>query len=127
MSNFTPWEDVNKRRYQKQEKRTSKLPGARPQVNSGRIWSSLRDNKLKSFIGLLLIDNKDTEDGSFRFLKTKWLELRRDANRTPPGCHPCLQVDIQDISLMVVESELWQDIEKYVLELESRLMDLEDE
>jgi hypothetical protein len=121
----TPWERAKISRSVQQERRTSNMPGARSQINSGRIWSSLRDNKLDTFVGMLLIDNKDTESESYRLVREKWLELRRDANRTPPGCHPALQVDIQDVHLMIFEVGLWDALMKYVIDLETRLMELE--
>lgn len=105
------------------------MKGARPQVNSGRIWSSLRDNKLRSFIGLFLIDNKtheNPEKRSYRIEYQEWLQLRRDAQRTPPGCLPALQIDLQEIHLLTIELETWEDVERYVIELETRIRELEE-
>jgi hypothetical protein len=119
----SPWERSLKSRSKQQEERTAKMPGARPQVNSGRIWSSLRDNKLTSFIGMFLIDNKthdDLEKQSYRIDYNEWKSLRRDANRTPPGCLPALQIDLQDISLFVIELSTWEEIQRYVMNLETR-------
>lgn len=120
----TPWERATKSKSKLQEERTSRMKGARPQVNSGRIWSSLRDNKLTSFIGLFLIDNKthdDPEKRSYTIKYDEWKDLRRDANRTPPGCMPALQVDIQDVSLLVIEVGAWEEIQRYVLDIETKL------
>jgi hypothetical protein len=114
----TPWERAKQQRYEKQERRTGKMPGARPQVNSGRIWSSLRDARIDSFIGRLLIDNKSTENKSYSISRDDWLALKRDANRTPPGCLPALQIDIQDVHLMVFELSTWDELVEYVLTLE---------
>jgi hypothetical protein len=114
----TPWERAKQQRYEKQERRTGKMPGARPQVNSGRIWSSLRDARIDSFIGRLLIDNKSTENKSYSITRDDWLALKRDANRTPPGCLPALQIDIQDVHLMVFELSTWDELVEYVLTLE---------
>jgi hypothetical protein len=115
----TPWERAKQQRYEKQERRTGKMPGARPQVNSGRIWSSLRDARIDSFIGRLLIDNKSTENKSYSITRDDWLALKRDANRTPPGCLPALQIDIQDVHLMVFELSTWDELVEYVLTLEN--------
>lgn len=123
----TPWERATKSKSKLQEERTSRMKGARPQVNSGRIWSSLRDNKLTSFIGLFLIDNKthdDPEKRSYTIKYDEWKDLRRDANRTPPGCMPALQVDIQDVSLLVIEVGAWEEIQRYVLDIETKLVAL---
>lgn len=116
----TPWERAKKQRYEKQEQRTARMPGGRAQVNSGRIWSSLRDAKIDSFIGRLLVDNKSTEAGSYTVKKSDWLDLRKDANRTPPGCLPALQIDIQDIHLMTFELATWDQLVEYVLTLEDK-------
>ena len=126
----TPWQRGRKKsRSKEQEERTSRMRGARPQVNSGRIWSSLRDNTLTTFVGSFLIDNKTTEraNESFRIERKKWLELRRDANRTPPGCLPGLQVDLQDVHLLVVEVAAWEAVERYVIALEDKLERAQDE
>lgn len=114
----TPWERVREQPYAKQEKRTAKKPGARPQINSGRTWSSLRDVIQDSPLGRILIDNKTTEASSYRITREDFMALKRDANRTPPGCLPGLQIDIQDLRLMVIEDGLWDEILNYIRELE---------
>lgn len=115
----TPWDRVTKPKYAQQERRTAKKDGARPQVNSGRTWSSLRDVKQSSPVGHLLIDNKTTDAESYRITKGDFRELIRDANRTPPGCNPALQIDIQELRLMVVQEGLWDEIMNYIRYLES--------
>ena len=119
----TPWARARKLKYQEQEDRTAKKPGATAQLNSGRTWSALRDVTLKTFLGKLLIDNKTTELPSYRLTKPDWHGLKRDANRTPPGCLPALQIDIQDLKLMVLEELTWDELVKYVLRLETNLED----
>jgi hypothetical protein len=121
----TPWDRVKASRSVQQERRTARMRGGRAQINSGRIWSSLRDAKLNSFIGLLLIDNKTTENQSYTITKRDFTDLKRDAQRTPPGCHPALQIDIQDLHLMCFELGLWDEIVKYVIALESQIEELE--
>ena len=122
----TPWRRVTEPKYAKQEKRSAKKQGARAQVNSGRTWSSLRDVKQSSPVGHLLIDNKTTDAESYRITKTDFKALTRDANRTPPGCHPALQIDIQELRLMVVDEGLWDEILNYIRLLESMLDDSTD-
>jgi hypothetical protein len=121
----TPWQRAQDRRpkYALQESRAAKKPGATAQVNSGRTWSSLRDVKLESPLGRVLIDNKTTETASsYRITEKDWLELRRDANRTPPGCHPALQIDLSDrVRLMTIEEPFWDEILDYIRVLEDQL------
>jgi hypothetical protein len=127
---LTPWDESKKRKSQRQEERTAKMPGARPQVNSGRTWSSLRDVKLSTFFGVVLIDNKTTENPenrSYRLTRDEWLELRRDAGRTPPGCMPALQIDIQDVHLLVFELGMWDAMVEHVTKLEIQIEELQRE
>lgn len=119
----TPWQRATDPKYALQERRTAKKPGARPQVNSGRTWSSLRDVKQESPLGHLLIDNKTTDAKSFSIVREDFIALRRDANRTPPGCHGAFQVDIQDLRVMVIGEDLWDETLNYIRLLEARLSD----
>lgn len=106
-----PWKTGKKPKYVKQELRTSKKPGAKPQMNSGRVWSSLRDVKQKlAIMDHVLIDNKTTDANSYRITDSDWGELKRDANRTPPGCHPALQIDLPKHRLYVVDEAFWDAI-----------------
>lgn len=80
---------------------------------------------MNSPLGHILIDNKDTEAQSFTIKLKDWISLKRDANRTPPGCHPALQIDIQDLKLMVMEDPLWDEVLDYIRLLEARVEELE--
>jgi hypothetical protein len=122
----TPWDRVTAPKYVKQEKRTARKDGGRAQVNSGRTWSSLRDVKQKSPVGHILIDNKTTDAESYRVTKSDFKALVRDANRTPPGCHAALQIDIQDLRLMVIEEGLWDEILNYIRLVESMVDEREE-
>ena len=105
-----PWKKDEIPEYVKAERRQAKRPGARKQVNSGRVWSGLRDVVERSPIGVLLIDNKTGKNGpvkSFRVSEDGWAAMKRDANRTPPGCHPVLRVDCGPYKLMVIEESVW--------------------
>jgi hypothetical protein len=117
----TPWEQAKERRYQRQERRTASKPGAKAQVNSGRHWFSKRDVLESTPLGHVLTDNKDTEGQSFTIKKLDWLALKKDAIKTPPGCHPSLQIDIQDVRLRVIGEDLWDEINKYVALLEAEI------
>jgi len=109
----TPWKKDTTPAYASAEKRQAKRPGARAQINSGRLWHSLRDVVERSVVGHLLIDNKTGKDGpliSYRITQHDWYDLKRDANRTPPGCHPVLRLDIGPYKLMVIEEDLWDEV-----------------
>ncbi len=106
-----PWRLGKKPRYAEQEDRTGKKPGARKQMNSGRTWSALRD--VKRVVGefTFLYDNKTTESASFTVSEPEFRALKRDANRTPPGCLPVLQIDFGDkASLVVIEESLFDEL-----------------
>lgn len=119
----TPWQRATDPDYVKQERRTARKRGARPQINSGRTWSSLRDVKVNSPLGHILIDNKTTEAKSYTITKDDFNALIRDANRTPPGCQAALQVDIQDLRLITLTEAFWDDVLDYIRLLEARLDD----
>ena len=125
----TPWERANKSKSQQQEERTAKMKGGRKQPNSGRRWNAKGDATLESFLGKILIDNKthdDPEKNSYRITKPDWLTLRRIARQQPPGCHPALQIDIQDIHLLVMELGLWDEAVEFILNLEEKVKRLEE-
>jgi len=108
-----PWNKDRTPNYLKAEKEQAKRKGARAQINSGRLWFSLRDVIEKTVLGNLLIDNKTGRDGpliSYRVTQYDWHDLKRDANRTPPGCHPVLRLNIGPYKLMVIEEDLWDEV-----------------
>lgn len=117
----TPWQRATSPEYARQEKRTAKKPGARAQLNSGRTWSGLRDVRQASPVAHVLIDNKTTDEKSYRITKDDWESLKRDANRTPPGCLPAFQLDISGTRLMVIDDDHYDEIIKYIMLLEGRL------
>lgn len=110
-----------KPQYARQEARTAKKPGARPQINSGRTWSSLRDVSMKTILGRLLIDNKTTEGKSYTITDDDWKALKRDANRTPPGCSPALQIDIRNLRLIVLEEAWFDELIAYARVMEDEI------
>jgi hypothetical protein len=118
-----PWKRVTEQKYAEQEKRTAKNQSGRRQPNSGRLWHSRRDVVLSNPIGKLLIDNKGTEAESFRIERNEWKKLRRDSNRTPPGCSPGMQIDIQDEHLMVIGLDFYDELCRYILHLEAEVED----
>lgn len=117
----TPWERVREKRHEIQERRTGEKPGYRQQVNSGRRWYSLRDAMHRSPIGRILIDNKDTENASYTIKLAEFEKLKRDANRTPPGCLPAMQIDIRNLRLFLCEEATYDEILKYIQVLEKQV------
>ena len=69
----TPWQRARATRSQIQEERFGKSVGARPQVNSGRLWWSKRDNRKFDF----LVENRTTENDSY---SVKGKELKKIAS-----------------------------------------------
>jgi hypothetical protein len=114
-----PWGQSSKQAYQKQEARISAKPGARAQINSGRTWKSLRDVVEQTPLFHILFDCKgpkvEGEETTFKLEPKKWRELRRDANRTPPGCVPGYQLDLApDVRLVVIDEATWDDFNAIV-------------
>ncbi len=106
-----PWRTGKKPRYAEQEERTGKKKGARRQMNSGRVWSGLRDVKQSVGKLTLLYDNKTTGSTNYTLTEAEFFQLKRDANRTPPGCHPVLQLDFSHrLSLVVIEESLFDQL-----------------
>lgn len=108
-----PWKLGKKPAYQKQEERTGKKQGGKPQMNSGRVWSSLRDVKRKVGKRTFLYDSK-TRRTSFQLTRVDFDLLKRDSNRTPPGCLPVLQIDftqgVKPLRLVVIEEDVFDDL-----------------
>lgn len=113
----TPWSRVRKGRSQAQEERIGRLPGGSKQVNSGRMWRWKRDGILHEF----LIEARTTNKGSYRIEREEFLDIRKQALQTPPGLLPGMQIEIQDLDLMVMELEAFQDLYLRLIELEARV------
>lgn len=108
-----PWK-AGKQPYQIQEDRTARKPGGRAQPNSGRIWSGLRDVRRKTKKFSFLYDNKTTSARSYALSAEEFNLLKRDANRTPPGHAPILQIDFTGdgkvLSLVVIEEGVFDEL-----------------
>jgi len=122
MRHETPWARAKDKRSQKQEKRISEMEGGAPQVNSGRLWRWKRDARLHNF----LIEARTTDKESYRIEKREFLQMRKDALQTPPGLLPGMQIDIQELHLMVVELNAFQELSLRVIELETLLEKTEE-
>ena len=106
-----PWRLGKKPHYAEQEKRTGKKKGARQQMNSGRVWSGLRDVKRSIGEINLLYDNKEaTKSGRFTLTEKEWNSLVRDAKRTPPGHHPVIQLDFVGHRLVIIPELLFDTL-----------------
>jgi hypothetical protein len=97
----TPWKRRSARqKSDKQEARIAKLPGGRRQINSGRTtFASKRDNKLGGF----LIEARTTGSGRYCVTRREWEDLILDAQRTPPGMLPAMQIDLGPHQLIVMQ------------------------
>jgi hypothetical protein len=120
----TPWDRAKEKTESKSHKqeRTFARGRGRQQPNSGRRWHSPGDVMLDTFIGRIMVDNKthdDPEKKSFRIIYDEWMKLRSQAMRTPPGCVPALQIDLQDLHLFVMELGLWDEIISHIMMLET--------
>ena len=106
-----PWKVSKQKGYEKQERRVSKKPGARAQLNSGRTWSGRGDVKQISPVGAMLIDCKDHSGSkSYRLTEGELSELKSMAQKTPPGCQYMLQLDIGKHHVVVIDETLWDEI-----------------
>lgn len=120
-----PWNRGLARRKPKyviQEEALGKKQGSKQQPNSGRLWSARGDvlQQFSTVLSKLLIDAKGpTEHNSYRITRPDWLKLRKTANTTPPGCLPALQITLQDVHLLTIETALWDHVVEHVLALET--------
>jgi hypothetical protein len=110
----TPWTKARKRRHVRQEERLDELHGGQKGINSGRHWRWPRDGKIGNF----LIECRDTQHRSYSVSYDEFQNIARQANKTPPGLLPAMQVDILDLSLMVVRLVDWEDREMRLAALE---------
>jgi hypothetical protein len=111
----TPWSRARGMKYTKQEDDLGKLPGGSKQVNSGRHWRWKRDGKLFQF----LVECRTTDKESYRIEKKEFQDLRRQALKEPMGCHPGMQIDIQEVKLWVMDFNEWYTFYIRYLELEA--------
>lgn len=112
-----PWKQ-RKQGYEIQEARLARKPGARPQLNSGRTWSGRGDVKQISPVANMLIDAKDHSNSkSYRITEAAWENLKSIANRTPPGCQPSLHLNVGKCRLVVIEEDLWDEINERLSEV----------
>jgi hypothetical protein len=112
----TPWERARESRHAKQEKRLGRSPGGRQQPASGRLWRFKRDGKLYNF----LIEARTTEKRSYSVSYDEFQAITREAYKTPPGMVPGMQIEIMDLTLMVIRDSDFQAMQQ-------RLMEIDDE
>lgn len=116
----TPWSRARKRRSQKQEERNGELPHGSKQPNSGRIWRFKRDNKLWNFLVESRTNEKPGAD-TYRISRKEFLSIEQEAFATPPGLLPGMQVDIQELSLMVIRLTAFQQMIEHIVMLEGEI------
>lgn len=93
------------------------MPGGEKQVNSGRFWRWKRDGKLREF----LVEARTTEKRSYAISKDEFSLIRIEALKTPPGLLPAMQIDIQDLSLVVIELTAFQDLYAELIALRGQI------
>lgn len=109
----TPWSRARKARHEIQEEKIGKLPGGKRQVNSGRLWRWKRDGILHDF----LVEARTTEKGSYRISRNEFLKIRHEALQTQGGLLPSMQVDLDGLSLMVIELSAFNQLYSELLKL----------
>jgi hypothetical protein len=109
----TPWTRARKKRHIAQEEGIGKLPGGVKTPGSGRIWRFKRDNRLWHF----LIEARTTTKPSYTVSKEEFLKIEREGRQTPPGFLPGMQVDIQNLQLIVIRLEHFQELNQQNMEL----------
>jgi dipeptidyl aminopeptidase/acylaminoacyl peptidase len=96
-----PWQKQLKSKHRRQEDRLQQTHPA-----SGRLWRWKRDGRFFDF----LIEARTTDKGSYTIKHEEWLALRRNSHQTPPGCMPAMDIEIKDISLIVVERDVFEEM-----------------
>jgi hypothetical protein len=119
----TPWDRARKTRSQLQEERLGNTEGGSKQLNSGRTsWRSKRDAVYREF----LVEARSTESGSYTVKAEEWRNLRKEAFQTPPGCLPMIQVELQELTLAVVDFNYLHDLQMELLSYRERAEDDEE-
>lgn len=91
----TPWERAQvARRARRSEDQAAKSEGGRRQPASGSRWFAKGDVRANGF----LIDDKFTDDASFRLTAEALNKITREALQTPPGLMPRLRISIKGTS-----------------------------
>lgn len=113
----TPWTRARKLKSEIQEDSIGKMEGGKRQVNSGRLWRWKRDGILHNF----LVEARTTEKESYRVEMREFQDIRKQAMQTPPGLRPAMQVDIKGLRLVVIELQVFQEMQLHIIELETKL------
>jgi hypothetical protein len=120
----TPWQRAKGiTAHEKQERKIGKMQGGQKQVGSGRIWRWKRDGRLFTF----LVEARTTTKGSYSISASEFKKIQKEALQSPPGLLPSMQLDIQDVSLMVIRLVDFDELYTRMLDLEAQLAkDTED-
>lgn len=101
----TPWQRIQQgRRARKSEEAAAKTLGGRRQPASGSKWYAKGDLRANGF----LIDDKYTDDKSFRITVEMWRKIESEAGQTPPGLRPSLRISLPGLPKLrvVLEDDL---------------------
>lgn len=95
----TPWNRVQQgRRALKSEQAGAKKLSGRRQPGSGNNWFAKGDLRANGF----LIDDKYTDEKSYRLTAETWQKITRESAQTPPGLRPSLRIHIAGLPVLRV-------------------------
>lgn len=116
-----PWDRASKTKSRRQEERNAKLEGGGLQINSGRSsWTSKRDNTLGR-VYKFLVESRTTDNDSYRIDRKEFLDIKKEAMQTPPGLLPAMQIDINGLSLFIVQLKDFEEFQTRMLDLEEKV------
>jgi hypothetical protein len=120
MSNLeTPWTRARKLKSQAQEERLNKIPGGQKGVNSGRFKRFPRDGRIYDFL-IEARTNEKRGAKSARIDKAEWLDLKKQALQQPGGMKPAFQITIDEVDLIVIELNDFNDMQARLIMLAER-------
>jgi len=102
-----------------QEERLDDLPGGRKGVNSGRFRRYPRDGRIYDFLVEARINQKPGAKTA-TINKAEFQEIRKQALAQPGGMKPMMQITIDDLDLVVLDLQDFNDLYTTLVELSAR-------
>jgi len=116
----TPWSRARKTRSRVQEESLGRQPGGTQQPASGRFWNRKRDGVRYEFL-IEARTNEKTSVRSYRISYDEFKRIAREAQQTPPGLVPAMQIQILDLELFTVKKEDFFAVYERMLLLEAQV------